>query len=286
MVKVSVIIPNYNHARYLRERIDSILAQSFKEFELIILDDASTDNSREIILEYAKMNPWIITCFNDQNSGSPFKQWNKGVTLAQGEYVWIAESDDFAEPDFLKNTVAELLKSDNIGLVFSDTIILDEQRRIKYLFSDRKKANNIVKFLTLKSFIRNPIPNVSSVLFRKSAYLEAGCADETMRFCGDWFLYLRIKNNLDIKYIPEPLSTFRLHEHSRYHHHFRENGFIREKLRICRYIIKASKFSPLILFPFLISMLASYGLRLVHLKYLPSCFVPELPRLPHKVEYI
>ncbi|HVB58282.1 MAG TPA: glycosyltransferase family 2 protein, partial [Candidatus Acidoferrales bacterium] len=95
MPTVSVIVPNYNHARFLRKRIDSVLQQTFQDFELILLDDCSTDDSRSILSSYAG-DPRIRIEFNDANSGSTFKQWNKGVRLARGKYVWIAESDDYA----------------------------------------------------------------------------------------------------------------------------------------------------------------------------------------------
>src|SRR5215469_13049609 len=107
MPKVSVIVPNYNHARFLPMRIDSILGQSFQDFELILLDDCSTDDSRSILHRYAS-DLRVRVEFNEVNSGSPFKQWNKGVGLAQGEYIWIAESDDYADERFLEKLIARL----------------------------------------------------------------------------------------------------------------------------------------------------------------------------------
>ena len=96
MPTVSVIVPNYNHARYLRQRIESVLGQTYQDFEVILLDDCSTDESRSVLGEYAK-DPRVRIEFNEKNSGSTFKQWNKGVRLARGEYIWIAESDDYAD---------------------------------------------------------------------------------------------------------------------------------------------------------------------------------------------
>ncbi len=96
MPTVSVIVPNYNHARYLRQRIESVLRQTYQDFEVILLDDCSTDDSRSILSSYAG-DPRVRMEFNEVNSGSTFKQWNKGVRLARGEYVWIAESDDYAD---------------------------------------------------------------------------------------------------------------------------------------------------------------------------------------------
>src|ERR1700691_3837398 len=107
MPKVSVVIPNYNHARFLPRRIETVLQQTFQDFEVIFLDDCSTDSSRPILSSYAN-NPIVRIEFNSVNSGSTFKQWNKGVGLARGEYVWIAESDDYADPRFLERLVGVL----------------------------------------------------------------------------------------------------------------------------------------------------------------------------------
>lgn len=285
MPLVSVIVPNYNHSNFLRKRLDSILNQTFRNFELIILDDASTDNSREIILEYAKRNPAIITCYNEKNSGGPFKQWNKGVDLSSGEYLWIAESDDYSDPDFLKKTVAEMIKSVKTGLVFCDTWIRDEEKRIKYLRSDKIKSPGInQKYLTLHSFVRNPIPNVSCVLFRKSAFLDAGKADESMKYCGDWYIYLKIFKTCDIVYIPEPLSTFRLHDKSMYHHQYNGNRFLCEKLIVSKYLIRVSDFSASMIIKVLNNILLMVILKILHILNLPGFLMPEIPRTPAKVK--
>src|SRR4051812_6782012 len=108
MAQVSVIVPNYNHAKYLKKRIDSIIAQSFQDFEVIILDDCSTDDSRSIIEQYRGHNKISNIIFNQENSGGPFHQWKKGMALAKGKYIWIAESDDWCEPSLLETLVAAL----------------------------------------------------------------------------------------------------------------------------------------------------------------------------------
>ena len=97
MPRVTVVTPNYNHARYLPERIDSILAQTFQDFELLILDNASTDDSREVIGSYARHQN-VRAIFNAENNGSPYKQWKLGLSQTKGEYIWFAESDDYADP--------------------------------------------------------------------------------------------------------------------------------------------------------------------------------------------
>src|ERR1019366_3980250 len=107
MPKVSIVVPNYNHARFLRRRVESVLRQTFQDFEVILLDDGSTDDSESILSQYGG-DPRVRIEFNEVNSGSPFKQWNKGVGLARGEYVWIAESDDYADERLLEKLAARL----------------------------------------------------------------------------------------------------------------------------------------------------------------------------------
>ena len=117
---VSVIVPNYNHARYLEQRLDSVFEQTYQNFEVIILDDCSTDDSMEVINRY-KDNPHLSQIVvNEQNTGSPFKQWDKGIHLAKGDLIWIAESDDYNELTFLEELISEWNKHKNVVLAFSN----------------------------------------------------------------------------------------------------------------------------------------------------------------------
>lgn len=279
---VSVIIPAYNHSQYLRERIDSVLNQTYSDFELIVLDDCSTDNSREIIMEYGSKFPDIIICFNETNSGSPFSQWNKGVRMAKGEFVWIAESDDSSDPHFLECAINEMQKSDRTGLVFCDSLIRNVQKKIEYRYSERVKDWEFKKRVPLNSFVENPIVNVSSVLFRKSVYINAGLADTTMRYCGDWFLYVRIFFQSDIINFPEPLNIFRLHKNSRFHEHYQSNVFLREKLKVYSYILHQTQATPLLYLLILKSLLKTLILRFMHILKVPVAIMPEIPRRPKK----
>jgi glycosyltransferase involved in cell wall biosynthesis len=102
MKNVTVIIPNYNHAPYLEQRIQSVLDQSYQDFEMILLDDYSTDSSKEIINKYVGNDKIAHVFFNEKNSGSPFGLWKYGIEKASGKYIWIAESDDWAEGNHLE----------------------------------------------------------------------------------------------------------------------------------------------------------------------------------------
>lgn len=212
---VSVILPNYNHAPYLKQRIDSILNQTYQNFELIILDDCSPDNSRDIIDDY-RDNPKIShIIYNETNSGSTFKQWKKGIELSKGEYIWIAESDDYAESDFLEKTMASITKYNSV-LCFSNTTVVDKENNIVMeqppILPDYSMDIN----LFTKDFLlySNPICNASMVVFRKEAITKNLWNDIVhFRYCGDWLLWGSFcgDNNATVSEVKEYLNYFRTH---------------------------------------------------------------------------
>jgi glycosyltransferase involved in cell wall biosynthesis len=208
---VSVILPNYNHAPYLEERINSILCQSYQDFELIILDDCSTDNSKEIIEQYRTNIKVSCIVFNTNNSGSPFPQWKKGIELAKGKYIWIAESDDFAETDFLALLVPVLERNNELGLVFSGSNWVDDQGKIGqdlsvYHKSFCTKGQEEIKVSLMKF---NSIQNVSAVLFRADALKRIDWNFTKYKSCGDWILYVELLLKNDICFIADKLNNFR-----------------------------------------------------------------------------
>lgn len=223
MCKVSVIVPNYNHARYLPRRLESIAQQTYRNFEVILLDDQSTDESPRLLRQFAEEHHHARFIPSDINSGSPFAQWNRGIKLAQGEYIWIAESDDYAEPELLEKLVPLLEQNPKVGLAYAQSYLVDEENNI--LNSYEKNLNFIYKSDQWKeAFVKpgkeanrewllyhNPIPNASGVLIRKSAYQKAGPADDKMRLNGDWLQYAKILNHSDLAFIPEHLNYFRVH---------------------------------------------------------------------------
>ena len=214
MHTVSVIVPNYNHAPYLRQRIDSILNQTFQDFELILLDDCSKDNSREVLLSY-KDNPHVThVVFNEQNSGSAFHQWKKGIELAQGEWVWIAESDDLAEPEFLDRMVESTQGISDCSLVTCISRIVDENDKLIWMPSADGAAVTFrgEEFIQKRLSSGNGIDNVSSCLIRRrNFHPEQSYLYERMRLCGDWMFYLLLAEQGSIVDLHVPLNHFRQH---------------------------------------------------------------------------
>mgnify|MGYP000496713917 CR=1 FL=1 len=221
---VSVIIPSYNHEKFLKERIDSVLNQTFQDFELIILDDLSPDNSQEIIESYRAHPKVSQIIYNEKNSGSTFFQWNKAVlSIAKGEFIWIAESDDVADPKFLETLVPMLQQNSEVVLAYSQSAKMDSEGKITgswsewtqdlvegNYFNDSFQMNGqeyIEKFLIHK----NTIPNASAVLFRRKTYAEIGGAVVDMKTNGDWGLWFKMLMEGDINYSSKIMNNFRYH---------------------------------------------------------------------------
>ena len=223
--KVSVIVPNYNHARFLNQRIDTILNQTFQDFELILLDDCSTDHSRSILSSYAS-DPRVRLEFNEANSGTPFKQWNKGVSLSRGEYIWIAESDDYADPRILERLVSILDAKSQIAYVNCRSWCVSETGELTGYVDDYLASHVDPRRWTAdycangreecrKYFARtNIVANASAVVFRRAAYQQVGGADENLRLCGDWKLWAAMALTGEVAYLSQPLNYFRSHNGS------------------------------------------------------------------------
>ena len=218
---VSVLVTNYNHARFLRRRLDSILGQTFQPIEIIVLDDASSDNSRDLMKDYAQRHSMQLV-FNESNSGSPFIQWRRGAQLAMGKYIWIAESDDFADPRLLEVLVSRMEARPNVGLVYCQSFLVDENDRVtgKYNFIradlnpsrwDRDFDNNGRDEVANYLFSQNTIPNASAVLVNKSLLLSASEHTADMRLMGDWWTWARVLMESDVSFVAEPLNFFRMH---------------------------------------------------------------------------
>lgn len=226
MPKVSVIIPNYNHAQYLPRRIESVLAQTYYDFELIIFDDASTDNSREVIERYARSKPQVKTVFNETNSGSPFAQWNRGFEMAEGDYLWFAESDDFCEPTLLEKLVPLLEEHPKVGIAYAQSYLANEQdeiinsyrKNLKFIYKSDAWDHDFImdgrEACREWLLFHNPIPNASGALIRKQAFADAGKADMSMKLNGDWLMYAKILSKYDLAFCAEHLNYFRMHEHT------------------------------------------------------------------------
>lgn len=221
---VSIIVPNYNHARFLRQRIESILQQEYTNYELILLDDASTDGSREIMESY-RNNPHVShICYNDANTGSPFAQWKKGIDFAQGKYIWIAESDDYAESTFLSTTVSLMERYEDAAICFTGSIRVDETGKLLSKDNDRWRRRcyaqgyKIFKgeqYILHNLYWYSYIYNASGTLFRTQVARQVDmtpCC--SMRCSGDWMFWTEMAYRGSVIEVYRKLNRFRFHSSS------------------------------------------------------------------------
>ncbi|MBF2067346.1 MAG: glycosyltransferase [Calothrix sp. C42_A2020_038] len=223
MPKVSIVLPNYNYARYLDERIQSLLNQTYTDFELIIVDDASKDNSLEVIAKYTS-DPRIKTLFFNENSGLPYKRWNDGCDLATGDYILFAGADDSCAPTLVEKLVEKLDANPNVGIAYSQSLEIDSQGKV--IRSLKIHTDDLSKERWSKDFVdkgttecgymavRNIIPNASAVMIRRTLFESAGRFDEQLRLVADWMLWVKLLLVSDVAYVAEPLNYFRTHPHT------------------------------------------------------------------------
>ncbi len=229
---IAAIIPNYNYADFIIERIDSVLFQTYPISELVILDDASPDNSVEVIenkiKEITKEYPKIKVKFlkNEKNSGGcVFSQWQKGLKEVESEYFWIAEADDSADAHFLETAMEKFKERPNTVLFFSDSYRINQKNEVTSHtcsdWADMWKSGRYKKDFynsgldEIKNYLSgtNPILNVSSVVWKNSPELPK-IFEEAKKYkvAGDWYIYSRVLENGDIAYSAKQLNYYRKHD--------------------------------------------------------------------------
>ena len=232
--KVSCVIPNYNYADYIEERIDSVVKQTYPLYELIVLDDVSKDNSIEVIekklKEVKEKYPDLKVRFipNEKNSGNVFKQWAKAFKEFTGDYLWIAEADDSCNSHFL-NVVMKGFEKEDVVLSYAESLAIDENDEVfrkdmrewvdtfnthRY---DKDYINDGKKELEEALCTNNTIANASGVVFKRDdkidyqKYLKEA---QDFRLAGDWYFYSKVLLNGGIAYSCDSLNYHRIHRNS------------------------------------------------------------------------
>lgn len=244
--KISVIIPNYNHERFLRARVESIVNQTYRNIEIIFLDDCSTDDSislfRSIIDEYGISAQIVI---NDRNSGSIFGQWQSGISRATGDLIWICESDDTCEVDFLEKIVPHFADR-SVMLAFARVQFCDIQGKFLPGLDEYREAaapgmwSTSVKMPAMKWFQgafaeRNIIPNVGGCVFRQQPIESDIWAEaKNYKIVGDWYLYIRLARTGQIAYEPSAVTYFRQHGKNTSTRSFFKDDYYHEHQKIAK----------------------------------------------------
>lgn len=201
--KVTIFIPLFNGEDYIKETIESALKQDFSDFEVLVIDDGSTDNSLKILSGFTDNRIRIVT--NNTNMGRPFTR-NRGIELARGEYLAVLDSDDIAETNRLSRQVEFLDKNADIAAVGSFAWYIDDTGNTAFLCEVPTKWTEIAKeILYTNCFIH------SSVMFRKQVLIDVGGYNLDFPQAQDYELFLRLCEHYKLANIAEPLIKYRIH---------------------------------------------------------------------------
>ncbi len=243
--KVSVVVPNYRHSRFLEQRLRSIFSQTIQPHEIIFLDNASPDDSVEVARRLSIESPVPMKIVvNERNNGSTFKQWMKGLSLATGDLVWIAEADDACRPQLLERLVPEFYDPEVVLAYCQSATIGPDGEVLSEHFLDHTNDLSRDRWQSHFSVLgdeeveralsqKNSIPNASAVLFRRPPG-RPDFADELedLRFAGDWLFYAMQLRGGKISYVPDVLNLFRRHPQTNTHQVVREDSLVEETLYV------------------------------------------------------
>ena len=210
--KVSVLMPSYNYARFLPISINSVLSQSYSNLELIITDDCSTDESREIVEHWRKLDDRVVPVLHHVNQGLA-RARNSGLTVCSGEFVALCDADDVWNPGKLEAQMSCFERQPQLGVVHSDSSIIDGAgnltgQRFSTLLhcKGQKTSGDLFEMLCERNFLCVP-----TVILRREAIDYAGGFEENLRSLEDWVCWAKVSRKYLFHYIPEPLVQYRIH---------------------------------------------------------------------------
>ena len=219
-MKISIITASYNYADYIEETINSVLNQTYQDWEMIIVDDGSADNSLEVIETYCRRDGRIKLYTHENNANKGLKDTLLlGISKAEGEWIVFLESDDILKEDYLAKKLEIAEKYPDVGLIFNDVELFGDKDRVEFSKKPFTKSHNS---LIKKPFPRNifkemnvgnRILTFSAVMVKKSILLPE-YFDTPLDKLLDWWLYIHLTYKNEVYYIPEKLTKWRLHRGS------------------------------------------------------------------------
>lgn len=200
---ISVVTPAFNAALYLGQAIDSVLAQSISDIELIVVDDGSTDDTARIVASYGSRVRYICQA----NQGVAVAR-NRGLEACRGDLVAFLDADDTWMPDKIKRQLDALTGAPHVRMCYTARLVTDRDLKPISMELSPRKASALEDLLLLGNVVGSP----SSPLIERSLLREVGGFDPAYSHCADWELWIRLARKTEFLYLPEPLVTYRQHE--------------------------------------------------------------------------
>lgn len=202
---ISVIIPTYNHGKYIQDAIDSVLAQTYNPVEIIVIDDGSTDDTRSRVEKYSSKVKYIYK----QNQGLSAAR-NTGIANATGKYVAILDADDMWHPEKLELQALQMLSSENVGLVGCEDEFVAEDKKSTGRTEKKLHLLGQKKILHELLFSNAIGSGGSGALVKKDCFNSVGLFDENLRSAEDWDMWLRISRLYEVRFVDKPLVKIRV----------------------------------------------------------------------------
>ena len=209
---VSVVIPMYNAGQFINETVRSVMGQEYRNWEMLVVDNCSTDASRDIVSDLAKEDPRIKLISSPSNSGSPARPRNMGIQNAKGKYIALLDADDLWLKNKLIRQVDFLEQHNDVFMLYSQYLVMKDGRILDKKIAPpehKMKSGRIFDSLFLSD---NFIPCLT-VVFR-NRHADNYLFDENPRSMEDFDLWLRISKNEVISFIDKPLAVYRVHDRS------------------------------------------------------------------------
>jgi glycosyltransferase involved in cell wall biosynthesis len=203
---VSIVIPAYNSANYLPQALDSVLNQTFRDYEIIVVDDGSTDETEQVLAPYRGLIRYIR-----KENGGPASARNAGIRQASGEYIAFLDADDIWLPDKLQSQIDFISKNPDLHVLFTDCAIFDQHG---FVTSSIKENHNISARITFQDLLTKHFVPMSSIIVKRACLDEIGLFDESLTGAEDYNLYLRLAQKFQFGYLDKVLVYHRKHENS------------------------------------------------------------------------
>jgi glycosyltransferase involved in cell wall biosynthesis len=244
---LSVIFPNYNYGQYIAETLEAILSQSFRPLEVLIIDDASTDNSVEVIQEYASRYPIVRLVRNEKNMGQEHN-YSKLLSMAKGDYVYATASDDKVVPGFFEKSMALLAQYPQAAFCCSDNFMFDDKSRAenKSFYTERPRyfSPSEVEELYKREAFTPFVPH--SVVIKRSVFNEVGGYNADLRWSNDTFAFSVSAFRYGICYIPDPLVMIRMHPKQLGRSMSRKSSLERENVKRMIGVVRQPEYSDVL----------------------------------------
>jgi len=199
MVKLTIVIPHLNYGRYLKECLDSLISQTFQDYEVILVDGGSTDNTFQVLKDYP-----MVTVLHDIPPEGPVKAVNKAIRVMEGEYFTQLNSDCRLKPTMYEECLKVLELDRSLGMVYTSWYIINDSG--KHLGTAKQPANFDRDLLLQGNFI-----DATSMVIRRECFDVVGMFDERCPWSMDWLMAVKISSVFPIRFLNKPLFDYRVH---------------------------------------------------------------------------